>query len=93
MVVETNIVEELRTGLTGQVLTADDPDYERARIVFRGGVEGHPLAIARVANAQDVAHVVRVTRQSGLPLSVRSGGHSPRARAPTTVASSSTCAT
>ena len=62
MVVDTNVLAELRSGLAGRVLTAADPDYERARIVFRGGFEGHPLAIARVANANDVAHVVRIAR-------------------------------
>jgi FAD/FMN-containing dehydrogenase len=57
-------------------MTAADPEYESARVVFRGGFDGHPLAIARVANAQDIAHVIRIAREAALPLSVRSGGHS-----------------
>lgn len=74
------VPQELRAGLSGRVLTAADAEYEHARMVFRGEIEGHPLAIVRVANATDIAHVIRVARQSGLPLSVRSGGHSPFGR-------------
>ena len=75
-VVKAEVVDELRRRLAGQVLTASDADFERARIVFRGEYDGHPLAIARVAHAADIGQVVRVARETGLPLSVRSGGHS-----------------
>jgi FAD/FMN-containing dehydrogenase len=72
----TDVVGELKEQLSGQVLTVADPAYEGARTVFRGGFDGHPLAIARVTSAQDIAHVIRVAREAHLPLSVRSGGHS-----------------
>lgn len=72
----TDVVGELTAQLSGPIVTAADPAYESARAVFRGGFDGHPLAIARVANAQDIAHVIRVARDADLPLSVRSGGHS-----------------
>lgn len=71
-----SVVEELRAKLTGRLITAADADYDRARAVFRGDVEGHPLAIARVADTTDIAAVIALARASGLPLSVRSGGHS-----------------
>jgi FAD/FMN-containing dehydrogenase len=76
MTSEPRVVEALSTRLTGSVITAGDPDYDATRQVFRGDFEGHPLAIVRVADAKDVAHAIRVARETGLPLSVRSGGHS-----------------
>jgi FAD/FMN-containing dehydrogenase len=71
------VVAELRTNLSGRVVTANDADYDAMRRVARGDVEGHPLAIARVADARDIAHVIRIARATDLPLSVFSGGHSP----------------
>src|SRR5919204_3244595 len=67
---------ELRPQLDGQVIGPGDSAYEEARKVFFHGFEGRPAAIARVANADDVARVVEFARDEGLELSVRSGGHS-----------------
>jgi FAD/FMN-containing dehydrogenase len=58
------------------VITPDDADYDQARTVFYGGIDRRPLAIVRVANANDVAHVVSLARETGIELAVRSGGHS-----------------
>lgn len=62
--------------LTGRVITPDDPEYDEARAVFVGGIDGHPRLIVRVADATDVATVVAFARGRGLELAVRSGGHS-----------------
>jgi FAD/FMN-containing dehydrogenase len=74
--IANDVVTELRAALKGKVVSAADADYERDRIVFRGDIDGHPLAIARVADAADIAGVIRIARASRLPLSTRSGGHS-----------------
>jgi hypothetical protein len=63
--------------LKGRVVTPGHPEYERARIVFSGAVDRRPAAIARVADADDVARVIAFARERGLELAVRSGGHSP----------------
>jgi FAD/FMN-containing dehydrogenase len=76
MTSEIGVADDLRAGLKGRVITARDAEYDQARVVFRGDFDGHPLAIVRVADANDVAQVVRVARATALPLSVRSGGHS-----------------
>lgn len=68
-------LETLRTQLTGRLLTSDDPEYDTARLVVAGQVDARPAAIARVANAADVALVVSTARKAGLELAVRSGGH------------------
>jgi FAD/FMN-containing dehydrogenase len=62
--------------LTGELITPEDSGYEEARHVFFKGIDRKPLAVAKVASADDVATVVNAARESGLELSVRSGGHS-----------------
>jgi FAD/FMN-containing dehydrogenase len=69
-------IPHLRAAITGRVITPDDGDYDQARTVFYGGIDRRPLAIVRVANANDVSYVVSLARETGIELSVRSGGHS-----------------
>src|SRR4051794_37461731 len=69
-------VDDLRTQLEGELITPADPAYDEARQVFFKGFDRTPLAVARVANADDVARVVTAAREGGLELAVRSGGHS-----------------
>ena len=57
-----DVVGELRSALTGRVITANDPEYEQAHQIARGDVEGHPLAICRAANDRDIAAVIRASR-------------------------------
>ncbi len=72
----TNVAEILKDKLTGRVIAPTDADYDQARAVFSGTIDGHPAVIARVANNADVASVVNLVRDSGIELSVRGGGHS-----------------
>jgi len=68
-------LEELRAGLTGRLATPSDPDYEELRAVPSGG-NLRPAAVARVANAEDIAAVIGFARATGTELAVRCGGHS-----------------
>jgi len=67
---------ELRANLKGRVIAPGEAAYDQARAIFYGGFDRRPALIARVADADDVARVVSLARASGLPLAVRSGGHS-----------------
>jgi FAD/FMN-containing dehydrogenase len=69
-------IDDLRSQLKGELVTPEDPGYDEARQVFFKGVDRRPLAVARVAGADDVAAVVNAARDGGLELAVRSGGHS-----------------
>ena len=69
-------IQQLRTALSGRVITPGDAGYDEARTVFYGGIDRRPAAIVRVANASDVSRVVSLARETGLELAVRSGGHS-----------------
>jgi len=68
-------IAELRAAVRGQVITPEDADFDQARAVFYG-MDRRPVAIVRVADETDVAHVVSLARETGVELAVRSGGHS-----------------
>jgi FAD/FMN-containing dehydrogenase len=67
---------DLGAQLSGELITPEDRGYDEARQVFFKGIDRRPLAVARVANAEDVGRVVTAARETGLELAVRSGGHS-----------------
>jgi FAD/FMN-containing dehydrogenase len=69
-------VDRLRESISGRVVTPDDPEYDAQREIFMGGADPRPAVIVRVTNATDVAAAIGIARESGLPLAVRSGGHS-----------------
>ena len=71
----SRVVDDLRTGLTGRVVEPVDADYDAMRAVFPGGVDRRPAAIVQPGNTWDVQHAINVVRDSGIPLAVRSGGH------------------
>jgi FAD/FMN-containing dehydrogenase len=69
-------LDAIRGRLSGRVIEPGDADYDAARQVMYGGIDGHPRAIVRVANDADVQAVVNLARETGVELAVRSGGHS-----------------
>ncbi|MGH2384677.1 MAG: FAD-binding oxidoreductase, partial [Candidatus Limnocylindria bacterium] len=69
-------IDRLRADVRGRVIGPDDDGYDEARTVVMGGFDRRPAVIVRVADADDVAHVVRLAAETGTELAVRSGGHS-----------------
>jgi FAD/FMN-containing dehydrogenase len=67
---------DLRAVLTGPVIAPGEPGYDQGRMPFYGKFNRRPAVIVRPAHAAEVAHVLRVAREAGLPLAVRGGGHS-----------------
>ena len=70
-----HIAAELAERLAGEVIAPDHPEYETARRVWNGMIDKRPGAVARCADAGDVATAVRFAAEHGLPLAVRGGGH------------------
>jgi FAD/FMN-containing dehydrogenase len=69
-------IPQLRRDLEGDVIAPGDPEYDAARTVFTPIVDRRPAAVIRPADADEVAQVVALARDTGLELAVRSGGHS-----------------
>jgi FAD/FMN-containing dehydrogenase len=68
-------ISKLRAECIGAVIGPDDAGYEEAATVSVGE-PGRPAAIVRAGGVADVIRVVRLARETGLELAVRSGGHS-----------------
>ena len=60
----------------GEVVRPGDPGYDVYRKVWNGSFDRRPAMIVRCAGVSDVIAAVKVGRTSGLPVAVRSGGHS-----------------
>src|SRR5213082_1176028 len=60
----------------GDVVRPGDPGYDVHRRIWNGSFDKHPALIIRCAGVSDVIAAVKFGRESGLPVAVRSGGHS-----------------
>jgi hypothetical protein len=69
-------VDALRTAIDGQVLLPDDPDFDRAALIWNGAIDRSPAVVARCASAADVAAALRWGQECGIEIAVRGGGHS-----------------
>jgi len=69
-------IEELRTGLRGELITADQPAYEGARRLWNPAFDRKPLLIVRCVGAADVRRAVNFAAAHGILTAVRGGGHS-----------------
>lgn len=67
-------IVELRRTLAGSLVTADDDEWDAARL-FHSGI-GEPDLIVRAATVDDVRAAVRHASADQQPVMVRSGGHS-----------------
>jgi FAD/FMN-containing dehydrogenase len=62
-------------GFRGQLITADNADYDTARAVWNGAVDRRPRLVARCSGTADAAAAVRFARDHYLEIAVRGGGH------------------
>ena len=71
----TDAIQELRGQFRGRVIGPEDDGCDKTRTPYYGGIDRHPVLIARPADATDVSKVVQLARDTGLELAVRSDGH------------------
>jgi FAD/FMN-containing dehydrogenase len=71
-----DVVNTLRDGFSGEVITPADAGFAEAREVFNAMIDRRPAAIARCASTSDVVAAVNVARDNELVVAVRCGGHS-----------------
>ncbi len=62
-------------GLTGRVVTPDDPYYHELRQVYNRAINKFPLAIVFCQNETDVSNAVLWSRSHHVSLRIRNGGH------------------
>ncbi len=68
-------IEELATGLRGQLIRPGDDAYDQARSVWNAMIDKRPRLIVRCAGVADVLASVRFAREQGLDVAVRGGSH------------------
>ncbi len=59
----------------GQLIGADNADYDTARAVWNGAIDRRPRLIARCIGTADVVAAVRCARDHGMEIAIRGGGH------------------
>lgn len=69
-------IDQLDPELYGQIIRPGDAEYDPARTIYAGGIDHRPAVIIRPGDAKQVARVVALARDTGMELSIRSGGHS-----------------
>ena len=69
-------VETLRRSHRGPVIGPGDAGYAAARESFNALIQASPDVIARPTGPEDVRTAIEFARETGLPVSVRGGGHS-----------------
>ncbi len=62
-------------GLTGEVITPQNPLYNDARQGWNRAVQKFPLAIVYCTNREDISNAIHWARRHCIPLRIRSGGH------------------
>jgi FAD/FMN-containing dehydrogenase len=67
---------ELQAAWRGEIVGSDHPDYDLHRKIWNGSFDRRPALIARCAGVADVMEAVKFGRRTGLPVTVRGGGHS-----------------
>jgi FAD/FMN-containing dehydrogenase len=63
-------------GFAGEILTEETAGYDEGRATFNALIDRRPVAVARCRSTEDVAVVLTVAREHGLPVAIRGGGHS-----------------
>ncbi|MEX1158741.1 MAG: FAD-dependent oxidoreductase, partial [Thermomicrobiales bacterium] len=69
------VIADFRSSLRGELLTPVDDAYDAARTVWNAMIDNRPALIARCRGAADVMAAVNFTRDHGLTLSIKGGGH------------------
>src|SRR6476659_8249356 len=76
MGLSTRSIEIDKAALRGYVVGPGDPSYDADRKIWNGSFDRRPATILRCLGVSDVIAGVKFGRTSGLPVAVRSGGHS-----------------
>ncbi|MDS0259993.1 FAD-binding oxidoreductase [Haloarcula sp. S1CR25-12] len=68
-------IDDLRSGLRGDLLEPDDDGYDEARTVWNGMIDRHPALVVQCTGTADVVAAVEFARETGSEVSIHGGGH------------------
>lgn len=68
-------IDQLKTGLTGQVVLPDAPNYDEVREIWNAMIDRRPAVIVQCTTADDVSRAITFARENGLELTIRGAGH------------------
>src|SRR5262249_48945907 len=74
-IIDESTVQVIRGRFAGELLEPGDDGYDDARSLFNGMIDRRPRLIVRCTGAADVVAGVLLARETGLPLSIKGGGH------------------
>lgn len=63
------------SGLTGEIITPFDKNYDEARQVYNRSIQRFPLVIVYCEHKSDIVNAVLWSRQHSVSIRVRNGGH------------------
>lgn len=72
---DESTIPVIRGRFEGELLEPGDDGYDEARTVFNAMIDRRPRLIVRCSGAADVVAGVLLARETGLPLSIKGGGH------------------
>jgi FAD/FMN-containing dehydrogenase len=70
------VLAAVSRGFRGELIEPAHPGYDEHRAIWNGSIDRYPALIARCADVADVTAALRLARETGLQVAVRSGGHS-----------------
>ena len=74
-ILDESTIPVIRGRFQGDLLEPGAEGYDEARTVFNAMIDRRPRLIVRCTGAADVVAGVLLARETGLPLSVKGGGH------------------
>jgi len=68
-------LEDLKSGLKGELITAADKSYAEACKLYNGMIDKKPAIIVKCLDVADVIYAVKFGKENNLLTAVRGGGH------------------
>jgi FAD/FMN-containing dehydrogenase len=72
---DESTISVIRGRFAGDLLEPGDVGYDESRTVFNAMIDRRPRLIVRCSGAADVVAGILLARETGLPLSIKGGGH------------------
>jgi FAD/FMN-containing dehydrogenase len=72
---DESTIPVIRGRFEGELLEPGDDGHDEARTVFNAMIDRRPRLIVRCSGAADVVAGILLARETGLPLSIKGGGH------------------